>query len=173
MSITSFYRLKRVFLIILIAFLNLGCDQVSKQIVRTRISSNQYMPIIGDYLVLTKVENPGAAMSLGSDLSPLLKIVILQLIPLFALIWLIRLAIIRTSYSVAKIIGLACIMGGGIGNLYDRIVHGSVTDFVFIDLGGILKTGIFNMADVSVTIGVLIFIVNSIQLQKRNFHTYN
>ena len=50
-------------------------------------------------------------------------------------------------------IGLSFIIGGGIGNIYDRIVHGSVTDFLHIDLG-LFRTGIFNMADVSIMVGM-------------------
>jgi len=46
------------------------------------------------------------------------------------------------------------------GNLLDRIIHGSVTDFVIVDLG-FFRTGIFNMADLSVTTGALLLIFSS------------
>ncbi len=59
----------------------------------------------------------------------------------------------------------ACVIGGGIGNLIDRIVHGQVTDFFLIDLG-FFKTGIFNMADVSVTMGALMILFLSISNRK-------
>ena len=49
-------------------------------------------------------------------------------------------------------------IGGGIGNIYDRFLYGSVTDFLFIDLGGVFKTGIFNIADLSVTTGMILII---------------
>ena len=53
-----------------------------------------------------------------------------------------------------SLIGFCCIVGGGIANVYDRIVYGSVTDFFHIDLGGVFRTGIFNFADMSVMLGL-------------------
>lgn len=60
-----------------------------------------------------------------------------------------------------SIIGLCCIAGGGIANLYDRFLYGSVTDFLYIDLGGVFKTGIFNSADLSVTTGMILLLMSS------------
>ena len=52
---------------------------------------------------------------------------------------------------------LSCIIGGGAGNIYDRIVYGSVTDFLYIHYG-LFKTGIFNAADVSIMFGTFFLI---------------
>ena len=60
-----------------------------------------------------------------------------------------------------SLIGFCFIIGGGIGNIYDRILYGSVTDFLFIDLGGVFKTGIFNIADLSVTTGMIMILLMS------------
>ena len=46
-------------------------------------------------------------------------------------------------------------------NIFDRIVFGSVTDFLYINLGGIFKTGIFNIADLSVTTGMILILISS------------
>jgi signal peptidase II len=54
-------------------------------------------------------------------------------------------------------VGAAFVIGGGIGNLYDRIMFGSVTDFLHIDFV-IFQTGIFNFADVSIMIGMAMII---------------
>ena len=48
-----------------------------------------------------------------------------------------------------------------IANIFDRIVFGSVTDFLYINLGGIFKTGIFNIADLSVTTGMILILISS------------
>jgi signal peptidase II len=71
--------------------------------------------------------------------------------------------IVNTDLDRFMIVGLCCIIGGGIGNLYDRILYSSVTDFMHIDLGGIFKTGIFNMADVSVMLGTGLLIISFIK----------
>lgn len=55
-------------------------------------------------------------------------------------------------------LAFAFVIGGGIGNLIDRVAYGSVTDFLQFRLGA-FKTGIFNMADVSVSMGVLFLFV--------------
>ena len=58
------------------------------------------------------------------------------------------------------------IIGGGVANIFDRIVYGSVTDFLYINLGGIFKTGIFNIADLSVTTGMILILISS--FKRRN-----
>ena len=63
-------------------------------------------------------------------------------------------------------IALSFIVGGGIGNIYDRIVYGSVTDMVFIDLQ-FAHTGIFNLADVSVMIGTGIILIEQFLPKKK------
>jgi signal peptidase II len=62
-------------------------------------------------------------------------------------------------------IAFAFVIGGGIGNLWDRVAYGSVTDFFQIKIG-FFKTGIFNMADVSVSCGVLFILFLLIRKQK-------
>jgi signal peptidase II len=56
------------------------------------------------------------------------------------------------------LIGLCFIIGGGVGNLFDRILYGSVTDFLYVKFG-IFQTGIFNMADVSIMAGLFIILL--------------
>jgi len=58
------------------------------------------------------------------------------------------------------LVGISFVLGGGIGNMYDRIVHGSVTDFMHIDFI-IFQTGIFNMADVSIMMGMFLILIRS------------
>jgi signal peptidase II len=51
-------------------------------------------------------------------------------------------------------------------NLYDRVLYGQVTDFWHIDLGGVFRTGIFNLADVSVMIGMGLLILGNFTNKK-------
>jgi signal peptidase II len=60
------------------------------------------------------------------------------------------------------------IIGGGIANVYDRIIYGSVTDFLYIDLGGVFRTGIFNLADLFVTTGMIILLFASFNNKKHS-----
>ena len=56
--------------------LNLGCDQISKNLVRNRVAYNERISLINDYLTLTNVENTGAFLGFGSGYPPLVKKII-------------------------------------------------------------------------------------------------
>ncbi|MDY8138229.1 signal peptidase II [Aquimarina sp. 2201CG5-10] len=158
----------RLLLILSLILLNVSCDQISKNVVRHTIEKNEQIQVFKENFILTKVENRGAAYSLGSDLAPILKILLLQLLPIIVLIFLLRQLIIKTNYSRETIIGFTFIIGGGIGNLFDRIIRGSVTDFMIMDLG-IIKTEIFNMADVSIMVGSAIILITTLLNKNGSF----
>lgn len=150
-------------LILSLVLLNIGCDQLSKNVVRKNIDTHETIELIGKNFILTKVENNGAMLGFGSELSPILKIVFLQVLPVVVLIILLFRILRKTDMNKWLVFAFACVIGVGIGNLIDRIAYGQVTDFFYIDLGGYLKTGIFNMADVSVTMGVFMILFLSIR----------
>jgi len=147
-------------------FLNIGCDQISKNVVRKNIDARETIELVGKNFILTKVENDGAMLGIGSELSPILKIIVLQVLPVIVLLVLLYRVLNKSEMNKWLVFAFAFVIGGGIGNLIDRIAYGEVTDFFHIDLGGYFKTGIFNMADVSVTMGVLVILFLSIRYRK-------
>jgi signal peptidase II len=149
--------------IIALVLLNIGCDQVSKNMVRNNVNYEETIEIVGKNFILTKVENSGAMLGFGSELSPILKLIFLQALPVVVLLVLLFRILRRSDMNKWLVFAFACVIGGGIGNLIDRIAHGEVTDFFYINLGEYFKTGIFNMADVSVTMGVLLILFLSIR----------
>lgn len=151
----------RILLILLIVFINAGCDQLSKNIVRQHIEFSDRIELLDDRFILLKVENRGAFFGLGEDLPPAVKNFALSLLPTLAMVVILLFIFARPGMSKTMAFGLACMVGGGIGNIFDRIVHGSVTDFLHIDLGGIFKTGIFNLADVSILLGMAVLLVTA------------
>ncbi len=146
--------------IILIAS-NVSCDQLTKNQVRRHIDPLERIQVVRDNFILTKVENTGAALSFGENFPPLLKLFIFQIIPVFVMIGLFVYFIRQKSEIDLNFLAITFIVGGGTGNIIDRILFNSVTDFMYIEIGA-LHTGIFNMADVSVTIGVIILLLNSL-----------
>lgn len=156
--------LKRIVIIGLI-LLNIGCDQISKTVVRKNVAPHDYIQLVHDNLILTNVENTGAMLGFGQSLPPILKLIFLQLLPVLLLLILLFRVLKKTTLNKWLPIAFAFVIGGGIGNLFDRIVYGSVTDFFQIKLG-LFRTGIFNMADVSVTTGVLLILFISIRNRK-------
>ena len=136
-------------------------DQLSKFLIRQNVDQYSEIKLIGDYFILTNVENSGAFLGMGSDFSPFIKTVFLLILPIIVLICIMIYVYRDKQIDKISLIGFCLIIGGGIANIYDRILYGSVTDFLFIDLGGIFKTGIFNIADLSVTTGMILILLMS------------
>lgn len=146
--------------VLLVLVANIGCDQISKNIVRQKVDYYENISLISSYFTLTKVENTGAFLSVGSALPETLKFILLSGIPVLALAFGVGYMFLRKNISKMSMLALSFAIGGGIGNIYDRIVHGSVTDFLHINLG-VVQTGIFNMADVSIMVGMGLFLLQS------------
>ena len=136
-------------------------DQLSKILIRNNVDQYSEVKLIGEYFILTNVENSGAFLGMGSDFSPFIKTVFLLILPIIVLICIMIYVYRDKQIDKISLIGFCLIIGGGIANIYDRILYGSVTDFLFIDLGGIFKTGIFNIADLSVTTGMILILLMS------------
>jgi len=149
---------KRNLYIISLVILNIILDQLSKFWIRGNVAPYSDINIIADYFIITNVENSGAFLGLGSDFSPVIKSILLLALPVGVLATVLVYVFKDTSIDKLSLIGYSSIIGGGIGNIYDRFLYGSVTDFLFIDLGGVFKTGIFNIADMSVTTGMILIV---------------
>jgi len=154
---------RSVFTIIIIV-LNILIDQISKFWVRANVTSET--ELIGNYFTLHNVENEGAFLGMGSDLNPTIKLIVLLILPIVVLGFVLRYVFKDKSIDKLSLIGFSCIIGGGFANIYDRMLYGSVTDFFHIDLGGVFKTGIFNIADLSVTTGMIMIITASFIYRK-------
>tara|TARA_B100000965_G_scaffold59552_1_gene45597 strand:- start:1125 stop:1613 length:489 start_codon:yes stop_codon:yes gene_type:complete len=156
----------RHILITLIVLLSISIDQISKIWVRNNFESYNETSIIGDIFTLIKVENTGAFLGMGSELSEIPRVFLLIILPVVVLISITIYTYTDKTLDKISIIGFSLIIGGGIANIFDRIVYGSVTDFLYINLGGIFKTGIFNIADLSVTTGMILILISS--FKRRN-----
>jgi len=144
----------RIILILLVITANIGCDQFSKKIVKRSVLPYETIRVLNDHLTVTRVENSGAFLSAGDSMSKTSKQIFLTLIPIIAMI-LGLVYLFLKPVSGNMLIGLCFVIGGGLGNLFDRIMYGSVTDFLFVKVG-IFETGIFNLADVSIMTGMLL-----------------
>ncbi len=152
----------RAVLILLLVLLNVGCDQVSKSMVRNKLDYHERIELVGDYFIMTKVENEGAFLSLGSNLSPKMRSIFLTIIPTLGILLAFVYVMLQKDLTLLFLLGFCCIIGGGVGNLWDRILYESVTDFFNMGIGSI-RTGIFNMADVSIMFGMGLVITDQIK----------
>jgi signal peptidase II len=151
----------RTFFLLTILFANIGCDRISKGIVRQKLDYHSQITLL-KHVTLTKVENTGAFLSVGSSLPESLKSILLKMFPVIALCLALIYVLRAKHLSLITATGICFFIGGGIGNIYDRLVHGSVTDFAHIDFV-IFQTGIFNMADVSIVMGSIIVVLDSLR----------
>ena len=164
---------KRSIYIILVIVLTIAADQVSKVLVRenivlrTDINPGERIALVGDAFIMMHVENKGAFLGMGSELNETLRVVLLLVLPIIVLGYVLRHVFKDKSLDNWSLFAFASIIGGGIANVFDRIVFGKVTDFLFIDLGGVFRTGIFNLADLSVTTGMIILLFMSFKKKKK------
>src|SRR6266498_4415334 len=83
MSTTRWIKIILIFLLIIV---NIGCDQVSKKIVRENIIPNEAIHLLSNHITVTNVENAGAFLSLGNSLPRTGKNILLALLPVIAVI---------------------------------------------------------------------------------------
>ncbi|MGB1307928.1 MAG: signal peptidase II [Oceanihabitans sp.] len=159
--------MKRTLFIVFLILINIVLDQVSKFWVRASVTKGSKSEIIGDYFTLHNVENSGAFLGMGSDLAGLPRVLFLLLIPSAVMAYVLFYVFKNKNLEQASVIGFSCIIGGGMANVYDRFVYGSVTDFFFINLGGVFKTGIFNIADMSVMLGLGLLLFDAFNAKKK------
>lgn len=159
--------MNRTLFIALLIIFNIAIDQISKVIVRNTLTFREEIDVIGSYFQLIWVENKGAFLGMGSDMDPTLRLIFLLILPTLVLGYVIYYLIKTKELDRLSLIAFCCIAGGGIANVFDRIVYGQVTDFFFINLGGVFKTGIFNIADMSVTAGMVMLLLSGIFNNKK------
>lgn len=157
----KFFRYSLIFLLLTA---NISCDQISKKIVRQKMFHFEEISVVSTYLKLKKVENTGAFLSLGNRMPEPFKTLILVFLPLLFLFIAFIYVFTNKTLSLPRVVAISFVVGGGFGNIYDRLVHGSVTDFLHIDFG-IIQTGIFNMADVSIMVGMVMLLIESFIVQ--------
>jgi signal peptidase II len=144
-----------------LAFIALGAlvaDQVSKYVVETTMTGDSKYVVIPGLLNLVHTSNPGVAFGLGADstapwMAPVLILFSLTVIGL--LVWL--LATNRAGGWLGQC-GLALILGGAAGNVLDRLLRHSVTDFIDFYVGT-HHWYTFNLADSAIVIGAALVVV--------------
>lgn len=135
-----------------------GCDQATKILAKSHLASSRLpLEFLNGAVRMQYAENTGAFLSLGANLPEQARLVLFVGLVGAILITGLAFAFKSDRTAPAQKMGLILAVGGGIGNLIDRIAHGAVVDFVSLGIGP-LRTGIFNLADVAITIGLLLFL---------------
>lgn len=138
----------------------IGCDQVTKELAKVHLKDKAVISFYHDTFRLDYVENTGAFLSFGDDWSPAASFWLMNVLPLLFLVGLFVYAIRKTATAtLMSIFPFLLIFAGGLGNITDRIMYNRhVTDFMNLGIHN-LRTGIFNVADVYVTAGVIMLLL--------------
>ena len=150
----------KLYLISLSVFL---LDILSKNFIQNKIIYGEQLEITS-FLSLVHFQNTGAAFSFLSDQGGWQRyfLIAISLLAVLYIPWLIN----QYKKNILIAIGLLLILGGAIGNLYDRISYGYVIDFIYLHFDEFYWPA-FNVADSAISLGVLLFLYGSFKSYKK------
>jgi len=138
-------------------------DQISKAMVRSRLPLYASRTIIPGFMDFTNVPNSGTAFGLLQNITFPFKTTAIALIAATAMISVGLYAASLARHQLVARIGLALIIGGAAGNLIDRVITGSVVDFVDVYWRN-WHFWVFNVADSAISVGVGVMILDMLGL---------
>lgn len=147
----------KMLLILLVFFPLVGCDRYTKDQAVNLLKGQEPTSFLSGVFSLTYHENTGAMLSLGENLPDGVRFIIFTLLVGLVLVGGFAYMLLKPMDKLTFTLGLL-ILAGGFGNLYDRALNdGRVVDFMLLQIGP-LKTGVFNVADVAIMVGLFGFI---------------
>ena len=145
---------------------NIFLDRITKVLATAYLKGEAAISFFNDLMVLTYIENKGAFLSMGANWPMAVKYSVLLIIPFIVCIYGLYYSAMKEK-SMTKAILFSTIIGGGISNLIDRTIYDfSVIDFLNFGFGS-LRTGILNVADISVTFGAIIVIIYQFKMDQK------
>jgi signal peptidase II len=160
-------RVCRLGLAILILLSCAGCDRATKNMARELLAPSPPISLLDDFVRFEYVENPGAFLGLGSGLPSEVRFLLSVIFASAGLLLTLGLITRVRSSGLGLLVGASLLASGGVGNLIDRIINnGAVIDFVRIGIGP-LRTGIFNVADAAIVVGVVMILLWSAGEERR------
>ncbi|MFL6617599.1 MAG: signal peptidase II [Povalibacter sp.] len=152
---------RRLLLITMILVSCVGCDQTTKSVATTYLSETQAVSLLGGSVRLQIAKNYGAFLSVGASMPQAARTTLLSVGVAAVLIALFAYCVASTPANSFVTPALAIVIGGGVSNLIDRLHYGGyVLDFLNLGIGS-FRTGIFNIADVFITSGILLLVFSN------------
>lgn len=145
----------------LIAIVLVIIDQLTKWLVVSRMELGESIPVIDNFFYITSHRNTGAAWGILEG-----QMLLFYIITTIVIVGIIYLLHTHAKGDRILSVALVIILGGAIGNFIDRIFRQEVVDFANFYIFD-YNFPIFNVADSSLTIGVIIFIIATILEEKR------
>lgn len=156
-------RRRELAVLLLTALVWLIADQVTKALVEGNVALGDQVDVIGNLLVIWHVQNTGSAFSLFQFEGSLILFYVVHLVALGMVVYFHR-AFHGRSLWLQVILGI--VLGGSIGNLFDRVRHGYVTDFISVGFGDV-RFPTWNIADAGITVGISLLVIYLVFLESR------
>jgi signal peptidase II len=147
----------KIFFLTVLMLSCVGCDQATKRLAQFTLKDSQPLSYFSNTFRLEYAENKGAFLSMGSSLPDFERFLILTLFSSLLLFAMAVYVCLSKRMQPSEIAGYGFIIAGGLSNMIDRILVGAVVDFMNIGIGA-LRTGIFNVADVAIMLGLFVVI---------------
>jgi signal peptidase II len=135
------------------------CDQLSKRLAFAELGDGVRHSYLADTVRLEYSENTGAFLGLGAALPAWARTALFSVGTAVILVGCVVASFSR-DLGKAGLVGLWLLFAGGVSNLVDRVLYGRVVDFLNVGIGPV-RTGIFNIADMAITFGVLIVLLGA------------
>ena len=160
MDISFKLRDRLPYLLLVIA--TLTADRWSKVLIRSRFDLNESISVIDGFFNITYVQNTGVAFGIFSSISSPAKSLLLSLFTAFAAIVVITYSLRSPVRNRLLQVSLSLILGGALGNLYDRLAYRYVVDFLELYVGSYHWPS-FNVADAAISTGVVLLAIEIIR----------
>ena len=141
-----------------LALLIVLLDRWTKRLVAARIAMYSHIQIIPGFFRITHTENTGAAFSLFADSPSHWKTVLLIGFSLVAMVIVSVLLWKQTRALTITGVALVFILGGAVGNLWDRVASGRVVDFLLFYVKQ-YQWPVFNLADSAIVVGAILLVI--------------
>lgn len=168
MSSTGKSWLRRTAEVLCVMIVVVVADQASKVWAVETLKGQPGASYLGDLFRIVYAENTGGFLSLGSSLPASARFLLLTVINAVVLIAGLGYVMMWKKLNPLVWWGVTLLVAGGIGNLIDRVrLDGRVIDFLNLGIGN-LRTGIFNVADMAISLGVVLFFISTFQAEKKS-----
>ena len=149
----------KYFVLISISGAAVALDQLTKMYIYTYFRLGESLTVIPDFFNITSVRNPGAAFGFLAQTNPVFRETFFLILPPIAMIIILIMLSKAANDEILQIIALSLIFGGAVGNYIDRIRFQQVIDFLDFHFKNYYTWPAFNVADICIVTGIMIFIL--------------
>ena len=125
--------------------------------------------VVNSFITIYKMNNYGIAFSLFNELESVGQL-ILNIVIFLILVFIARELFTNLASSNLYLLGLSLILGGGSANFIDRYDNSAVTDFIILHYRDIYFPAVFNIADLSISIGAVLIIIYYLSNKTNEVH---